>query len=464
MGEDMLLLRVPPQNLEAEVAVLGAMILDHTVTGEVLQILRPDDFYRDDHRRIFEALVELYDANQKTDLVILCDHLKKKGILDKVGGLVKLTEVVEGVPSVATAAYYARIAKEKAVLRGIIKVATEMMRSAYEQGEDSPDVLLDNAERLIFEIAEGRVKGGPIKIKDIMPGVLQRIEHSRDREGRLTGLDTGFYELNDLTGGLQNSELIILAGRPSMGKTSLALNLVENLAIRKDEPKSVVFFSLEMSEEQLVQNMVCCGARVSSGKLRKGRVSAEEMKQLLMAAKRLGEAPVWIDDSSALSLLELRAKARRLKAQENISLVIVDFLQLMKPPKGENRQQEVAAISRGLKSLAKELAIPVLAISQLSRAPETRGGKESHRPRLSDLRESGALEQDADVVLMLYRDEYYDPDSKEKGITELTVAKQRSGPAGLKPIKLVFQPEFTLFRNLSAAPGAQEGDLNGLGR
>lgn len=452
--EDMLLSRVPPQNLEAEIAVLGSMILDHTVGGEVLQILHPEDFYRNDHRQIFEALVELHDANQKIDLVILRDHLKKKAIFDEVGGLVKLTEVVEAVPTAANAVHYAKIVREKAVLRGIIKAGTEMVRSAYDGVGLSADTLLDDAERLIFEIAERRVTVGPVKIKDIMQEVWKRIECSRDREGRLTGLDTGFYELNDLTGGLQDSELILLAGRPSMGKTSFALNLAEHLAVGKDEPKSVVFFTLEMSKEQLIQNMVCSRARISSSKLRKGRVSAEERKELLRSGSALAEAPIWIDDSSALGLLEIRAKARRMKAQENIALVIVDYLQIMDPPKAENRQQEITAISRGLKSLARELAIPVLAISQLSRAPETRGGRESHRPRLSDLRESGALEQDADVVLMLYRDEFYDPDSMERGITELTVAKQRNGPAGLKPIRLIFEPEFIRFGNLSAA---QEG-------
>ncbi len=454
MAEEMLLSRVPPQNLEAELSVLGSILLDNEVTGEVLQTLRPDDFYRSDHRQIFDSLVELYDANQKVDLVILRDHLKKKGVLDEVGGVAKLTELVETTPTAANAIYYAEIVKEKALLRRIIGVATEMMRSSYDQTGLSADALLDNAERLIFEIAESRVKAEAVKIKDIMQEVWKRIDQIHDRKGRLTGLDTGFYDLNDLTGGLQNSELIILAGRPSMGKTSFALNLVEYVAVTLEKP--VTFFSLEMSKEQLIQNMICSRARISSNKIRKGVVSVEEMKELQMAAGRLAETPIFIDDSSILSLLELRAKARRLKAQENISLVIVDYLQLMEPPRAENRQQEIAAISRGLKSLARELAIPVLAVSQLSRAPETRGGVESHRPRLSDLRESGALEQDADVVLMLYRDEYYDPDTMEKGIAELAVAKQRSGPAGLKPIRLLFQPEFTRFQNLSAMAGARE--------
>jgi len=454
MAEEMLLSRVPPQNLEAELSVLGSILLDNEVTGEVLQTLRPDDFYRSDHRQIFDSLVELYDANQKIDLVILRDHLKKKGVLDEVGGVAKLTELVETTPTAANAIYYAGIVKEKALLRRLIGVATEMMRSAYDETGLSADALLDNAERLIFEIAESRVKAEAVKIKDIMQEVWKRIDQIHDRKGRLTGLDTGFFDLNDLTGGLQNSELILLAGRPSMGKTSFALNLAEYVAVTLERP--LVFFTLEMSKEQLIQNMICSRARISSNKIRKGVVSVEEMKELQMAAGRLAETPIFIDDSSILSLLELRAKARRLKAQENISLVIVDYLQLMEPPRAENRQQEIAAISRGLKSLARELAIPVLAVSQLSRAPETRGGVESHRPRLSDLRESGALEQDADVVLMLYRDEYYDPDTMEKGIAELAVAKQRSGPAGLKPIRLLFQPEFTRFQNLSAMAGARE--------
>ncbi|KPJ59957.1 MAG: DNA helicase, partial [Planctomycetes bacterium DG_23] len=338
------------------------------------------------------------------------------------GGVTKLTELVEATPTAANAVYYAGIVKEKALLRRLIEAATEVMRSAYDETDESADALLDNAERLIFEIAESRVKVETVKIKDIMQEVWKRIDQIHDRKGRLTGLDTGFYDLNDLTGGLQSSELIILAGRPSMGKTSFALNVAEYVGVTLEKP--LVFFSLEMSKEQLIQNMICSRARISSNKIRKGAVSVEEMKKLLMAAGRLAEAPIFIDDSSSLGLLELRAKARRLKAQEKISLVIVDYLQLMQPPRAENRQQEIAAISRGLKSLARELGVPVIAVSQLSRAPEAREG---HKPRLSDLRESGALEQDADVVLLLYRDEYYDPDSMDRGIAEVNVAKQRNG-------------------------------------
>jgi len=451
MAEEMLLSRVPPQDLGAELAVLGSILLDNEITGEVLQTLRVHDFYRSDHRQIFGSLVELYDANQKVDLVILRNYLKKKGTLDEVGGVTKLTELVEATPTAANAVYYAGIVKEKALLRRLIEAATEMMRSAYDETGESADALLDNAERLIFEIAESRVKVETVKIKDIMQEVWKRIDQIHDRKGRLTGLDTGFYDLNDLTGGLQSSELIILAGRPSMGKTSFALNVAEYVGVTLEKP--LVFFSLEMSKEQLIQNMICSRARISSNKIRKGAVSVEEMKKLLMAAGRLAEAPIFIDDSSSLGLLELRAKARRLKAQEKISLVIVDYLQLMQPPRAENRQQEIAAISRGLKSLARELGVPVIAVSQLSRAPEAREG---HKPRLSDLRESGALEQDADVVLLLYRDEYYDPDSMDRGIAEVNVAKQRNGPAGLKPIRMAFQPEFTRFQNLSAMAGAIE--------
>jgi replicative DNA helicase len=451
MAEEMLLSRVPPQDLGAELAVLGSILLDNGVTGEVLQTLQGDDFYRSDNRQIFTSLVELYDDNQRIDLVILRDYLKKKGLLDEVGGVAKLTELLEATPTAANAVYYAGIVKEKALLRRLIAAATEVMRSAFDETDESADALLDNAERLIFEIAESRVKVETVKIKDIMQEVWKRIDQIHDRKGRLTGLDTGFYDLNDLTGGLQNSELIILAGRPSMGKTSFALNMAEYVGVTLE--KALVFFSMEMSKEQLIQNMICSRARISSNKIRKGAVSVEEMKKLLMAAGRLAEAPIFIDDSSALGLLELRAKARRLKAQEKIALIIVDYLQLMQPPRAENRQQEIAAISRGLKSLARELGVPVLAVSQLSRAPEAREG---HKPRLSDLRESGALEQDADVVILLYRDEYYDPDTMDKGIAEVNVAKQRNGPAGMKPIRLAFQPEFTRFQNLSTMAGAVE--------
>lgn len=436
--------RVPPHNIEAEVAVLGSLLLDKNLIDTAGEKLKPEHFYRKEHQSIFKAILELYSDDKPVDLISLTDRLKKKGELEKIGGASFVSSIVSALPTPANIEHYAAILIEKAILRELIDVSNDITNRCYAGKEDGTKIL-DKAEQSIFNIAQQKVSSAFARIKDLISDSLELAEKLAKKKEYITGLPTGFKDLDVRTSGLHPSELIIIAGRPSMGKTSLALNIARNVAV--EEKKPVAIFSLEMAKEQLVQRLLCVEARVDSHRLRTGFLAEEDWPKLTMGAGILFEAPIFIDDSSTLTALELRAKARRLKAKQDIALIVLDYIQLMSSQRSsENRQQEIAEISRALKSLARELKVPVIAVSQLSRRVETRG--ESHRPILSDLRESGALEQDADVVMLLLREEYYNPENEEaKGKAVLNIAKQRNGPTG--DINLAFLKEYTRFEDLS---------------
>lgn len=441
--------RIPPQNTEAEMAVLGSMLIEEDAISIAIEHLKADDFYKDAHRKIFSSIVELYDARKAIDLITLVEKLKNENALDGVGGASYLTGLTNVVPTAANVAHYASIVKEKNILRLLITNATQIVTNAYETEEDVDNVL-DRAEKMIFDIAERRIsENNVIPIKELIKDSIETIDKLYQRKTHVTGVETGFTDFDIVTAGLQSSDLIVVAGRPSMGKSAFAINIIEHAAIVNKIP--VAFFSLEMSKEQLVQRLLCSTARVDGRRLRTGYLSAQDWPSLTTAAGKLSEAPIFIDDSTNISILELRAKARRLKSHHDIKLMVLDYLQLMRGTVGsESRQQEISEISRSLKALARELRVPVIAISQLSRAVE---GREDHRPQLSDLRESGAIEQDADVVVLLMRPEYYGQTEENKGIAEVNVAKQRNGPT--KSMKLAFIKEFTRFENL-ATVGEQE--------
>lgn len=435
--------RLPPQNLEAETAVLGSMLLEEDALITAVELLEENAFYKDAHRKLFSAMVGLYRKTVAVDLVTLTDELKRRNWLEEVGGPTTLAGLTSVVPTAANVEHYCRIVKEKAILRALIKAATRITTECYEEVV-TPDLLLDRAEAGIFEIASKKIKRDAVSIKELIKSSIETIDALYQRKGFITGLPTGFVELDQMTAGLQPSELIIVAGRPGMGKSSLALCIAEHVALQQKLP--VAIFSLEMSEEHLVQRMLCSHARINAHNVRSGMLSASDWPKLTQAAGKLSETPVFIDDSPGLSILELRAKARRLKTRHGIGLLILDYLQMMEEPsRSDNRQQEVAVISRSLKALARELNIPVIAVSQLSRAPEQRG--DASRPRLSDLRESGSIEQDADVVLFLYREEYYKPTEENKGIAEVIIGKQRNGPTGT--VRLAFIKEYTRFERLA---------------
>jgi len=433
-----LLQRVPPQNLDAERAVLGSLLLVNEHIGQVIDTISADEFYSRAHHAIYAGILDLYNRGEAIDFLTLQDELHRRGDLEAVGGVEYLAGLTDVVPSAANVRHYARIVRETAALRALIQAATDILSTAYQQGEPA-DQLLDEAESRIFQIAEQRLATDLIPLKDVVKRAMEHIESIHDRGSRITGLATGFFELDELTAGFQPGEFIVLAARPSVGKTTLALNLAEHVAV--NDGKAVGLFSLEMSKQQLAQNLLCLHRRLDAQRLRKGMLNQEERSELRLAAEVLYQAPIYLNDSPSLSPLSLRAKARRLKRQHDIQLVIIDYMQLMEPPPGDSRQQQVAEISRSLKGLARELAIPVLALSQLNRSPEAR---EDHRPRLADLRESGAIEQDADVVILLHRDDAYDP-NKNPGVTELEVAKQRNGPTGR--VRLTFLRECLRFEN-----------------
>ena len=437
-ADDRLAARVPPHNLEAEACVLGCMLLDRDVVADALQHLDPDSFYNTDHRRIFEILVGLYDRGSAIDPVVVREEISKRGLDEQLGDVEFLTSLTDAVPSAAHAEHYARIVRDKAIQRRIIHVCSVVMKESYDDQDDS-EALLDRAEQRFFEITQRRGEHDPVVIGDVLKHTFELIDNMR--ENRLTGLDSGFYHLNDHTSGLHPSELIVLAGRPSMGKTTFALSILRHMAV--ENKQAAALFSLEMTADQIAQNLLCNHARVSMQKLRRGFLNKEEVRRLMLAAGTLSEAQIHIDESPSLTLMELRAKARRLKMKHDIQIICVDYLQLMETRTAENRQQEIATISRGLKSLARELNVPVIAISQLSRAAEQREG---HKPRLSDLRESGSIEQDADVVLLLYREEYYS-DGTRPGEADVIIAKQRNGPTG--EFAVAFLGEFLRFENLS---------------
>ncbi len=441
--------RQPPYAPEAEVAVLGGMLIDGDAVPKAVEIVDDSMFYREAHRRIFRAMARLFQRGQVIDPVTIGDELKKNDELEMVGGMAYLAELLDAVPTAANIEYHARIVRERAVLRRLIEAASHIIRDAYDSGEKTLEQVLDEAEQRIFQVAQTHDREGFVWIKKILYGAFERIEAIQSAAGGITGVPTGFPDLDNMTGGFQKGDLVIVAARPSMGKTALVTGVALHAAIAHQVPVAV--FSLEMSREQIVQRMLCSEALVDLGRLLRGRLTDDDYVRLAQAAGHLNSAPIWIDDSGALSVLEMRAKARRLKAdQPELGLIIVDYIQLMNAGGGaENRQQEVSEISRGLKALAKELSLPILALSQLSRAPEQRA---DHRPQLSDLRESGSLEQDADLVMFLYRPEYYvtPMEAEEKGLqgrAELIIGKQRNGPTGI--VELFFRKECTRFESFS---------------
>ncbi len=435
--------KLPPQHIEAEQSVLGGILIENEAVNLVTEILDADDFYRDAHRKIYNALLNLSERDEPADLITLTNELRKSDQLDAIGGASYLASLIDAVPTAANIEYYARIVKEKAILRKLIQTSTEIITQGYEDRGDV-EAFLDEAERAIFEISEKRVRPSFYSIREIVKESFTTIERLFKKKELVTGVPSGFKELDRMTAGFQPSDLIIIAGRPSMGKTAFCLDIAEYAAIENKIP--VAIFSLEMSKEQLVIRMLCSQANVEGTRLRTGYLSESDWPKLTIAAGNLSDAPIYIDDTAALSALELRAKARRLKSEHGLGMVIVDYLQLMKGrTRVESRQQEISEISRSLKALAKEINIPVIAVSQLSRKTEERTG---NRPQLSDLRESGAIEQDADLILFIYRDEVYnrDPDNPNRGKAEVIIGKQRNGPIG--KIDLAFLDKFTTFKDL----------------
>jgi len=434
--------KIPPQNIEAEKALLGCMLIDEDARIKVFETVKKDFFYAPAHQQIFSSMVKLFERNERCDLITLTNQLKLDGKLEEIGGIEYLTEIAEFVPTAAHIDEYIKIVKDKYILRSLISNATQIISEASSEPDDVEE-LLDKAESLIFEISQHKIEKEAYLLKELIKENLEIIEDIQNRKGLITGLPTGYVDLDRYIGGLHPSEFIIIASRPGMGKTALATNIALNLAAG-GEQIPILFFSLEMSKEQLVQRILCCEAKINSKKLREGILSDKEIAKLLLAAGQLEKAPIFIDDTPSLTVFELRARARRLKAKEDIKLIIIDYLQLMKGTRRtENRQQEITEISASLKSLARELNVPVIAISQLSRATEQR---ENKKPHLSDLRESGSIEQDADLVLFLYREDYYNKDDPDiQGISEIIIAKQRNGPTG--SVNLTFIKEFTRFEN-----------------
>ncbi|MFH1996298.1 MAG: replicative DNA helicase [Candidatus Omnitrophota bacterium] len=434
--------KIPPQNIEAEVAVLGSLLLDRNAISQAIELIGSSVFYKSAHKKIFDCIVSLYDQNKAVDIITLIEKLKAETFLEEIGGPAYITSITASVPTAANVEYYARIIKEKYILRSLINTATQVVQESYDPTIKVDD-LLDRAEQLIFDITAKKIEGKFVALKDILKGSIDMIDGLYQRKENVTGIPTGFQKLDVMTAGLQASDLIVVAGRPSMGKSAFVGSIAEHAGVVRKIPTAI--FSLEMSKEQLVQRMLCSHARVNAHKVRTGFLSQSDWPRLVSAAGRLSEAPIYIDDSPSASVLELRAKARRMKAQYDIQFIIIDYLQLMQgPSRSESRQQEISEISRGLKALARELKVPLIAVSQLSRAVEQRVDK---RPMLSDLRESGAIEQDADLVILLLREEYYNPAEENRGIAEVIVAKQRNGPTGT--IKLAFLNEFMRFESMS---------------
>jgi replicative DNA helicase len=442
---DLTLDKLPPQNIEAEQSVLGAILLDNNALYTAFEMITQQDFYKDSNRKIFIAMTELLEKNEPIDIITLTDHLRNKDALEAVGGTQYLTFLASTIPTSANVRFHAKIVREKSMVRGLLRSVTDIARNVYETEQDAEE-LIDYAEKTIFELSERRISPSFSILKDVIKDSFQMIEQLYDKKETVTGVPSGFKELDEMTTGLQKSDLIIIGARPSMGKTAFSLNIAQHVGVNMKEP--VAIFSLEMSKEQLAFRMLCSEAMVDSNNIRKGFIRKDDWHKLTSAAGKLAESPIFIDDSSAISVLEMRAKARRLKVEHGLSLIIVDYLQLMRGTKGnaERREQEISEISRSLKGLAKELRVPVVALSQLNRAVETRTG--TKRPTLADLRESGAIEQDADVILFLYRDEVYNKDSEEnKGKAEIIISKQRNGPTG--SINLSFISHCTRFVDYS---------------
>jgi len=433
--------KIPPHNIEAEMATLGAMLLDDSVIPQVLELIDKDSFYKYEHGMIFESIVSLFDVRKKTDILTVSEDLNRKKLLEKIGGSAYLATLADFVPTSANVAQYARIVKEKNVLRSLISSATDIVSWSY-RGEEDVSNILDKAEKLIFEISDRRIEGGYIHIKDVIKDGIELIESLYHKKSHVTGVPSGFRDFDVKTAGFQKGDFIVVAGRPSMGKSAFVISVAEHIAVEEKLPVGI--FSLEMSKEQIMQRFLCSQAKVDMHKVRTGFLAPSDWPLLTTAASVLSQAPIFIDDSAAINVFELRAKARRLKAHHNIQMLMVDYMQLIRGiRRGESRQQEISDISQSLKALAKELNIPVIAVSQLSRAVESREG---NRPKLSDLRESGAIEQDADVVVLLFREEYYNPNESNKGVAEAIIAKQRNGPTG--SVQLSFLREYMRFADL----------------
>jgi replicative DNA helicase len=434
--------RIPPQNIEAEQAVLGAVFLDPSALTLASEILIPEDFYRAAHQKIFHAMLKVADKGEPVDLVTVTAELADAKMLEEVGGVSYLSELADAVPTAANVEYYARIVEEKSILRRLIRTATSIAQDSYTR-EDEVDVLLNEAEKKIMEVSQRKHSGTFQNIKDVLVQTYDNIEMLHNRKGEITGIPTGFTELDRMTAGFQRSDLIIVAARPSVGKTAFALNIAQNVATKTNE--NVAIFSLEMSAQQLVMRMLCAEGNINAQNLRTGKLTAEDWGKLTMAMGSLSNAGIYIDDTPSIRVSEIRAKCRRLKQESGLGMVLIDYLQLIQGSgrNRENRQQEVSEISRALKALARELEVPVIALSQLSRSVEQRQDK---RPMMSDIRESGSIEQDADIVAFLYRDDYYDKDSENKNIIEIIIAKQRNGPVGT--VQLAFIKEYNKFVNL----------------
>ena len=433
-----------PHNLEAERCVLGAILIHNDAFNVAAELIDSSDFFRVAHQRVFDKMVGLNERSQVIDLVTLKDELGRSGKLEDVGGAAYIAGLADGVPRSTNVEHYARIVKEKSTLRSLIYSAGKILSTAYE-AEDDAGTVLDQAEQEIFSIAEDRIHTGFVPLSELVQGSFSTIEQLQEHKGLVTGVPSGFVDIDKLTSGFQPSDLIILAARPSMGKTSLVLNMAQHIGTKTD--RVVGFFSLEMSREQLLMRMLTTQAKIDAHKLRGGFLSERDYEQISSALGTLAEAKVYIDDTAGLGVLEARAKARRLKAEHGLDLLIIDYIQLMQGRgRFENRTQELASISRALKGLAKELGVPVIALSQLSRAPETRSDR---RPQLSDLRESGALEQDADVVMFIYREEQYEKTPDNENMAEVILGKQRNGPTGV--VKMAFLKKYTRFENLSVA-------------
>ncbi len=431
--------RLPPHSVEAEMCLLASMMLDKDAIGQVVQIVDRNAFFQAEHQVVFDVLIKLYEQNRPIDAVILKDELSKRQLLEEIGGTAYLGQVLNTVPSAAHAAHYAGIVREKSLLRQLISASNEILRDSYSPHEQA-ELVVDKAENRIFEIAQRKVGSALVPLEHVLHEVFEMIENRGQR-----GIETGFFDLDDMLNGLQNGEMIIVAARPSMGKTALAMNIIEGVAADRGFPCAV--FSLEMSKQQLAQRMLCSRGKIDSHKLRRGMLQSHEYAHLANVVGQLAKAPVWVDDSPGLTPLELRAKARRLKMQHDVKCIMIDYMQLMDNPGPESRQQQISEISRGIKAVAREINVPVIALSQLNRASE---GRDGHRPRMSDLRESGSIEQDADVVMLLHREDYYrmsEPDFQPDNVAEVIIAKQRNGPTGT--VKLFFDNKSTRFENLA---------------
>ena len=434
--------KIPPHDIEAEQAVIGSMLTDKDALIDAIEVLKPDDFYRQDNKTIYEAMLNLFGKSEPVDVITVKAELMTLGKLEAVGGLEYLASLPDKVPTTANVEKYIKIVQDKSVLRSLIKASNELIDLGYNETEDV-DSIMDTAEKRVFEISQGKSQKGYSQIKDILVESFAEIEKRYNQKQPITGIPTGFTDLDYKTAGLHNSDLILIAARPAMGKSALALNIATNAALHAKTP--VVIFNLEMSKNQLVSRMLCSEAMVDGNKVRTGKMEEDDWVKLATALGPLSEAPIYIDDTAGITMNEIRAKCRKLKIEKNIGLVVIDYLQLIQASGRRNgsREQEISEISRSLKILAKELDIPVIAISQLSRAAESRS---DHRPMLSDLRESGAIEQDADIVMFLYRDDYYNPDSEKKNIAEVTLAKHRSGSTGT--VELLWLGNYTKFVNI----------------